>query len=43
MALTGAAGAGLSSAVSIGLVVLFLEALSVAKLVLPLDHDADHG
>jgi hypothetical protein len=43
VALACAAGAGLSSAVCIGLVVLFLEALPMAKLVLPLDHDSDHG
>ena len=39
----GAAGPRLGGAEGIGLVVLLLEALPMAELVLPLDHDAGHG
>ena len=43
MAFPGAPGPCLSCAVSIGLVVFFLEALPFAELVLPLNDHACHG
>ena len=43
MPFSGAAGAGFSGSVRVGLVVLLLATLPTTELVLPLNHDTGHG